>query len=278
MVLCDFHCHTAFSFDGAENSSADSLCRRALEIGLTDLCITDHCDVNGEAEGIYTHYDADKAWDAMTEAKEKYKGKLNLVRGIELGNATQYPDVADATLKAHPYEFIIGSLHNLNGVPDFASIRMETLTDRHISLLFDRAMDETAEMLSYRVPDGSQGITTLGHLTYIHRYVTKAGKKFDFKPHYDRIEHVYKLLMRQDIALELNVSTLWRGMGIGMPTLELLKFYHDCGGRLVTVGSDAHAPENLGRCIRQGYALLNAAGLHEVTVVRDGERVQASIE
>lgn len=278
MILCDYHCHTAYSFDGAADSSADSLCRRALEIGLTDLCITDHCDVNGEAEGIYTHYEADAAWNDMTAAKEKYKGRLNLTRGIELGNATQYPEVADAVLKAHPYEFIIGSLHNLNGVPDFSLLRMESMSDRHLSNLFDRAMDETAEMLSYRVPDGSTGITTLGHLTYIHRYVTRAGKKFDFKPHYERIEHVYRLLMDKGIALELNVSTLWRGMGIGMPTLELLKFYHDVGGRLVTVGSDAHAPENLGRCIRQGYALLNAAGLHEVTVVRDGQPVQVSIE
>lgn len=278
MILCDFHCHTYYSFDGAEDSSVDALCRRALEIGLTDLCITDHCDVNGEAEGIYTHYDADKAWADMTAAQEKYRGRLNLVRGIELGNATQYPAVADALLKAHPYEFIIGSLHNLDGVPDFSCIKYEHLSDRHISNLFDRAMDETAEMLSYPMPEGAVGFSTLGHLTYVHRYVTWAGRQFDFKPHYERIERVYKLLMEKDIALELNVSTLWRGLGIGMPTLELLKFYYDCGGRLVTVGSDAHCPANLGRCIRQGYALLNAAGLHKVTVVRNGERVQESIE
>ena len=62
MILCDTHTHTRFSFDGAPDSTPDALCRRALEIGLTDLCITDHCDVNGEAEGIYTHYDADAAW------------------------------------------------------------------------------------------------------------------------------------------------------------------------------------------------------------------------
>ena len=50
MILCDTHTHTRFSFDGAPDSTPDALCRRALEIGLTDLCITDHCDVNGEAE------------------------------------------------------------------------------------------------------------------------------------------------------------------------------------------------------------------------------------
>lgn len=119
MILCDTHTHTRFSFDGAPDSTPDALCRRALEIGLTDLCITDHCDVNGEAEGIYTHYDADAAWDAMTEVQEKYRGRLYISRGLELGNATQYPEIARSVLTRHPYEFVIGSLHNLCGVPDF---------------------------------------------------------------------------------------------------------------------------------------------------------------
>lgn len=278
MILCDTHTHTRFSFDGAPDSTPDALCRRALEIGLTDLCITDHCDVNGEAEGIYTHYDADAAWDAMTEVQEKYRGRLYISRGLELGNATQYPEIARSVLTRHPYEFVIGSLHNLCGVPDFSMLRFESMSEALIDRLFCRAMDETEEMLCFEPPAGAPAITTLGHLTYIHRYITMAGRRFDFRPHYDRIEAIYRLLMSRDIALELNVSTLWRGFGIGMPTLELLSFYRDCGGRLVTVGSDAHAPVNLGRCIRQGYALLNAAGLHEVLVVRDGARCLLPIE
>ena len=45
----------------------------------------------------------------------------------------------------------------------------------------------------------------------------------------DYIEAIYRLLMSRDIALELNVSTLWRGFGIGMPTLELLSFLMSAG-------------------------------------------------
>lgn len=272
MILCDTHTHTRYSFDGAADSTPDSLCRRALEIGLTDLCITDHCDINGEVEDIYSHYEADAAWDEMTEAQEKYKGRLRLYRGIELGNATQYPAEAAAVLARHPYEYVIGSLHNLKDVPDFCMLRYEEMTPALINRLFDRALDETLEMITF------PHLTTLGHLTYMHRYITLAQKPFDFKPFYDKITAIYRRLMASDMALELNVSTLWRGLGIGMPTLELLRLYADVGGRLVTVGSDAHAPVNLGRCIRQGYALLNAAGLHRVAVMRAGEWVTESIE
>ena len=275
-MYCDLHTHSLFSFDGAENSTPDALCRRALEVGLTDLAITDHCDVNGEVEKIYPIYDSDAAYAAVMEAKEKYKGRLNLLYGIELGNAHHYPDYAREVLARHNYEFVIGSLHNLRGVPDFYYINYEKMREPIINQLFDRALDEMLEMCAFDV-DGKSPFTTLGHITYMHRYVTVAKRTMDFAPHHEKIRALYELIIKRDIALELNVSTLAKGLGISMPTLELLKTYRDAGGRLITVGSDAHAPEMLGKAIRKGYALLEAAGFDEVLTVRNGERVLQKI-
>ena len=272
MFLADYHTHTHFSFDGDPSSTHDAMCRRALELGLSDIAFTDHFDVNGEVEGIYTPYDAERAYAAMMEVKEKYKGRLNVVCGIELGNAPQYPDAAKAALEAFPYEFVIGSLHNLKNVPDFWFLNYEPMPDALIQQLFDRTLDETIEVAQY------PGISTLAHITYMHRYVTLAGRKLDFKPYYEKIEHLYRIIMDRDVALELNVSTLWKGLGISMPTLELLKLYADCGGKLITIGTDAHAPVNLGKSLRQGYALLEAAGFREIVTVRDGRRVLQSIQ
>lgn len=276
MIYCDLHTHSRFSFDGAEHSTPDALCRRALEVGLTDLAITDHCDVNNEVEGIFRIYDSDAAYTAVMEAKEKYKGRLNLLYGIELGNAHQYPDYAKALLTRHNFEFVIGSLHNLRAVPDFSLMKFERIPDTLTRQLFDRALDEMMEMCSFEV-DGKCPFTTLGHMTYIHRYVTLGKRKMDFTPHIDRIRALYELLIKRDIALELNVSTITSGLGISMPTLELLKMYRDVGGRLITVGSDSHSPDTLGKSIRKGYALLQAAGFDEVLTVQNGEKVLQKI-
>ena len=272
MFLCDYHTHTRFSFDGDPAATHDAMCRRALEIGLDHIAFTDHFDVNAEVEGLYDFpYDADAAFASMMEVKEKYKGRLHVLCGIELGNATQYPEAARAVLDAHPYEFVIGSLHNLNRVPDFCVMNFGHMSDGLIRQLFDRSLDETLEMVQF------PGITTLGHLTYMHRYVTLAGKKLDFKPYFDKIEAVFRALMARDVAMEINVSTLWKGLGISLPTMELLKLYKDCGGKLVTIGSDAHAPENLGKAIRKGYAILQTVGFNEVLTVQDGQKVLRSI-
>ena len=271
MFLCDYHTHTHFSFDGDPSSTHDAMCRRALELGLSDIAFTDHFDVNGEVEKIYTPYDAQKAYASMMEVKEKYKGRLNVVCGIELGNPTQYPDEAKAALEAFPYEFVIGSLHNLKNVPDFWFLNYEPMPDALIAQLFDRTLDETLEIARF------PGISTLAHITYMHRYVTLAGRKLDFKPYYEKIEHLYRTIIERDVALEINVSTLWKGLGITMPTMELLKLYVDCGGKLMTIGTDAHAPVNLGKSLRQGYAILETVGIHEVMTIRDGQRVMQSI-
>ncbi len=272
MFLCDYHTHTHFSFDGAPDATHDAMCRRALEVGLSDIAFTDHCDINGEVEGIYDTYRAAEAFAEMQAVKEKYRGRLNVVCGIELGNAHQYPAEAAAVLRAHPYEFVIGSLHNLRDVPDFCMLKYDMMTDAHIARLFDRALDETVEMAAT-----TDGLTSIGHITYIHRYITLSGKSFSFKPYYEKLEHLYRVLIDREIALELNVSTLWKGLGVSMPTLELLKLYVDCGGRLVTVGSDAHAPETLGKAIRKGYALLQTVGIDHVLTVRNGTRSLQSI-
>lgn len=272
MILCDLHTHTKFSFDGAPEATPDALCRRALEAGLSHIAITDHCDVNGEVEGIYAPYDADAAWDAMAAAKDKYKGRLELLLGIELGNPHQYPNHAREVLAKHPYEFVIGSLHNLRNVPDFCMLKYDMMTDAHIAQLFGRMLDETAEMLTF------DGIHTLGHMTYMHRYITLVGKPFDFKPYREQIDSIYRTMIQKGVALELNVSTLWKGLGVSMPTMELLKWYKDAGGELITIGSDAHSPETVGKAIRKGYALLSTVGFTHVALPRDGKCIPLPID
>lgn len=272
MFLCDYHTHTRFSFDGAPAATHDAMCRRALEVGLSEIAFTDHCDINGEVEGIYDPYDADAAFAAMLEVKEKYKGRLNVLCGIELGNAHQYPAEAKAVLAAHPYDFVIGSLHNLTDLPDFCFLKYEHMPDALIARLFDRALDENLRLAQF------EGITTLGHITYMHRYITRAGKPFDFKPYYDKLREIYRTIISRDVALELNVSTLWQGLGVSMPTMELLKLYKDCGGKFITVGTDAHAPENVGKAIRKGYAILQTVGFHEVVTIENGQRVLRPIQ
>ena len=54
-------------------------------------------------------------------------------------------------------------------------------------------------------------------------------------------------------------------MGSMHPCLEVLKFYKELGGELVTVGSDAHDANLVGRGIAEAYEMMRAAEYKYVT-------------
>ena len=272
MFKCDYHTHTYFSFDGANDSSPDALCRAAIERGVTDLAITDHFECNWRAEAAYPPYNSDRAYEEIMTAKEKYKDKLNLTYGIEVGQANQYPEEMMALFEKHDYEFVIGSIHNLRGAPDFHywnfSAMFECMPPSCVGYNFERYIDELCEVIDGR----EDKVSTIAHLTYIHRYCALSGNHYDFTRHAEKAEQLFKKMIKNDIALEVNVSTLWKGLGFAMPDREFLSLYRDCGGKLITIGTDSHSPEHIGECIEQGFDLLRSVGLRDVLVVRNGEK------
>lgn len=263
-MRADLHTHTTFSFDGYPEASVDAMCRSAIEHGLTHLAITDHCDINGEVEGLYAVLDKEAVFAAVTEAKRKYADRLTVLFGVELGQATQYPKEAKALLAKYPYDIVLGSLHNLANTPDFCFMgginpqypapQLADMTDAEIAALFDRVLDESTALLDF------DGIHVLTHLTYMHRYVLKAGRQMDFAPFTPKLTALFEKMIAKGIALELNTSTLTEDGGVTMPTAELLTLYRRCGGQLISVGSDAHVPTRIAHCYKRAAALLTACG------------------
>ena len=271
MFKCDYHTHTRFSFDGAKNSSPESLCEAAIARGVTDLAITDHFECNWRAEVSFPPYDADRAYEEIMAAKEKYKGKVNLTYGIEIGQANQYPEEAKALLLSHDYEFVIGSIHNLRGALDFHywdfKRIFEDMSPAYIGYCFERYINELCEVV-----DTLDKIDTVAHLTYLQRYCAMSGNEYDFMAHADKMAVLFEKIAKRDIALEVNVSTLWKGFGIPMPQKEILSLSRDCGGRLITVGTDSHSREHIGECVDQAFDSLREIGLRDILVIRNGEK------
>lgn len=273
MFKCDYHTHTYFSFDGDKTSSPDALCEAAICVGITDLAITDHFEANWRAENLSQPYPAKDAFDAVMTAKQKYKGKINLTYGIEIGQANHYPDEVEKLIKEFNFEFVIASIHNLRGSPDFYYYDFSKIdSEDYIFSLFERNITELSEAL-----DVLTCADTIAHLTYMGRYLALAGRTYDFMRHRDSLEKLFKKMISRNVALEVNLSTLWKGLGFSMPDTRILSFYRDCGGRLVTVGTDSHSPEHIGECVDEIFPILKSIGLDNILVVRNGEKTVIKI-
>ncbi|MBQ8356848.1 MAG: histidinol-phosphatase HisJ family protein [Clostridia bacterium] len=268
-MRADLHTHTIYSFDGRPEATVDAMCRSAIDKGLTHLAITDHCDINGELEGIYPILDKEAVFAAISAAKKAYAGQLHILFGVELGQATQYPKEARALLERYPYDIVLGSLHNLAKTPDFyymsrpdgeiPAMQLSDMSDDGINALFDRVLRESMDLLDF------EGIHVLTHLTYMHRYVRRIGREMDFSLFEDQLKALFFKMIEKGVALELNTSTLDRE-GITMPTAGILALYRRCGGRLVSVASDAHHPDRIAQHFDTAAEILTACGFTELAV------------
>ena len=89
--IIDLHVHTDNSPDG--NHSAMFICERAELNGVRALALTDHCEVERYKS---EHYDkrVKHAFFEASKAQSAFRGKVLVLRGIELGQPHYDPETA----------------------------------------------------------------------------------------------------------------------------------------------------------------------------------------
>ena len=254
----DLHCHTAFSFD----SEADphELCEKSIQRGITHIAITDHCDYDCILDGLYDPYLADKSKETVFSLKDEYKGRLEIIYGIELGGAHIVTNEANALIKKYGFEFVLGSLHNLKGVPDFYFMNFSDMPEGLIDSLVKRNVAELCEIASLPFVD------SVAHITYPLRYIKAHGRTPDPGKWKKDFKALLELIIKNGKALEVNTSPYRKGVLDTMPEKELLVLYRELGGTRITLGSDAHTPDGVGDGITEAAVTLKEIGFHYVTL------------
>lgn len=237
----DLHIHTKFSFDS--DAELRDVAEAAISAGLKTIALTDHCDIDGIFDGIYPPYEADVIRCEVEKLKSEYSGKLNILRGIELGQPHVLPKEAKKLLEEQEYEFVLGSLHNLRGYPDFYFLKFDRMEEQQLDYLAKRNIAELCEIAKFEFC--GKHIDSLAHITYMSRYLDECKVDYDLLKHECEWRNLFKIMIENGIALELNYSGLRKG-GRMMPDERFIELYEDCGGKNFTLGSDAHVPSDIG--------------------------------
>ena len=262
-MLIDCHNHTHNSPDGAEESVL-CRCARAAELGIGVLAVTDHCEVNrffslahyGVEPNGYDTYDFGRDFELSmqenTAAKAKAPEGVKLLCGIELGQATHELALAEHIYADVRLDFVIGSMHQLPGWDDFAFLDYSKVD---AAALFHENLQEIARLARTDTYD------VLGHITYALRYMAAAGVQLELAPYREELAEIFRILIAKDKGIEINTSGLRQAYGDCFPNLECLKLYRELGGKILTIGSDAHTNADLGKGIPRGLE----AGFTEIT-------------
>ena len=101
---------------------------------------------------------------------------------------------------------------------------------------------------------------SFAHIDYMCRYMPYDDKELVYAEAPELFDEVFKMLITMDKAIEINTRRLDNSDAVNS-LLVLYKRFRELGGRYVTLGSDAHYKEHVGRRLDIAREIAEAAGL-----------------
>lgn len=259
-VLCDYHVHSSFSEDS--DAPMEAMVRRGIELGLSHMCFTEHMDMDFPVTEEYPagafEVNTDSYLYDCIKYREKYAREITVNWGIELGLQPQLFKEHALYIKNHDFDFVIASSHICNKkdpyYPSFYEGRSEEEAYREY---FQSIIDNIRKFDNFDV---------YGHLDYVVRYGPNADRDYSYEKYKDLLDTILNLLIDKEKGLELNTSGMRYGLKELHPATSILQRYKELGGEIITVGSDAHSPANLGSGFDSAAKVLKDVGFRYYTI------------
>ena len=256
MIICDFHNHTCFSADS--DSTPESMIEKAIDLGLSYLCMTDHMDLDFPYPELDFTFDVAEYFKKHEELRQIYRDRIQLLTGIELGlQPGVYADLKDL-LSKWDFDFVIGSSHLVDRIDPYFPIYWQNKNESAgILRYFETILENVAEF---------DAIDVYGHIDYIVRYAPSKATHYSYQKYQEILDEIIKTLISKNIGLELNTAGFKYCLGFPNPHMDILKRYRELGGEIITIGSDGHVPEHLAYDFKKVPEILKACGFDHYTI------------
>jgi histidinol-phosphatase (PHP family) len=248
----DYHLHCNFSCDS--KASIVEQCLGAIQKGLPEIGVTDHFDLHpgDECAGFFRPIE----WAAeLDRARREFEGRLVIRAGIELGEPHIYQAECQAMLASYPFDYALGSLHWVGDEIIFDRQYFRCPADEAYGLFFEELERMT------RVG----GFDILSHFDVVVRVGKPLYGDYDPRRYEEVIRAVLQNCIERSIALDLNTQGLRNRCQLLTPGVEILTWYREMGGERVTLGSDAHQPDDIAANFDLALDAMHTAGLKYVT-------------
>ena len=254
-MLFDNHSHTEVSSD-SDMKLLDAI-SAARKIGL-GLVLTEHFDYDYIDSRHYK--DMDFRFDPKEYWQQYGPYRDDTVQlGVEIGLSDTAREANEAFLQEAPFDLVIGSIHMIDLLdlyyPDFyqAKSKEESYTE-YLQVMADMLRDNTY-------------IDVLGHIDYICRYTPYDDQNIVYEEMPEAVDEVLRAVLDTGKVMELNTRRLGDRAAVAA-LMPIYRRYQELGGRYITLGSDAHAAENIGMNFHVALDMAEALKLRPVTFSR----------
>ena len=266
-MRADYHIHCEFS-DDSRTPMEDQI-ERAIELGLDEVCFTDHVDygikkdwdegnieyrggdgMSSSADEMdpIANVDYPKYFEKLDRMREIYKGKITVKNGLEFGIQTITVDKFDKLFDRYKdiLDFTLLSMHQVDNLEFWTQDFQRGRTQKEYNEKYYQEI--------YDVQKVFKNYSVLAHLDLLGRYDELGFYPFELVE--DMIAEILKLAIADGKGIEVNTSSWHYGLPDTQPSRKILRLYKDLGGKIITVGSDAHVTKFLADHLDDAYAIL----------------------
>jgi len=257
--VCDFHIHTCFSSDS--DGDVRATIEKAVSLGMKHMAITDHQDFGYPGNDFKLLPNINKYYDTLLSYKEEYKDKIDISIGCEVGLEADIPDTINDFVNLKPFDFIIGSSHLVHGIDIY-------YPEYYLNRSVEESMVEYFESVLENL-DACSNFDVYGHVDYIVRYCPGKNSEFSYEKYKDYLDKILTKIISMGKGIEINTGGFRAGLGEPNPCFDIISNYRKLGGKIITFGSDAHKPEDVGSYFDDAAALAKKSGFTEYYVYKN---------
>ena len=261
--LVDYHIHTARC--GHARGELATYVQRAIRAGLPEMGFSDHIFLywmpleKRDPELAMGEEQFDQYVQDVLELRAQYP-EIRIRLAVEADFIPDHESTLKGILERYPWDYVLGSVHFIGdwGMDD----------SRYLSGYDAWDLDELYEHyfgLVLRAADSGQ-FDTMAHLDLVKKFGHRARK--DLADLYGRVA---RGLAAAGVAIEVNTAGLHKPVAELYPHLDLLTACRKAGVP-ATLGSDAHAPEEVARDFPLAVEHLRAAGYTRILAYQGRQR------
>ncbi len=248
--MYDNHIHSKFSTDS--KMDAEAACSHAVEIGLTGIVFTDHVDYDYPDFDESFLIDYENYFQVFCGLKDRWKGRLDVLIGVEMGFQPQVTHRIDQVITRHPFDFVINSVHIIDHMDPYTGAFFRGRSQQQS---YERYLKEI--LLSVNAYDNYD---IIGHIGYAARYGDFEDKPLRYADYSDLLDLILRAVIVKGKGIELNTSGLRSDLQQPLPGYDVFRRYFELGGEIITIGSDSHFTEHLGHSFREAAQILKDIG------------------
>lgn len=255
-MLVDYHTHH-YRCGHAQGTLAEYV-EAGINAGLAEIGLSDHSPIYhlGDSDHVLpgnamAKSELPRYIQEMLSVKKEYSGRIIVRLGVESDYVANRDNYYRKLWSRYPLDYVIGSVHWLGNWSIFS-----------VNLPKGRSLNEvyTEYLYTIQMAARSRAFDIIGHLDALK---IKGHWPTDWKT--PLLEETLRVIAEQGLTVELNTSGWRKRCRECMPSPELLALCHHYGIP-VTLGSDAHSPEQVASDFEKAVKLLRDVGYRHITI------------